>query len=218
MALNEIPPAREQDLIDFAVPFVEQIKAAPTTVGLVAAQATEVDSLLQDAIARREAAVNPLTRTSGITQAKRTSLKALLAKLRELIRIVNAHPGLSNQQRADLGLRIPDEERTPVPPPLTRPLLSVDPDGMLRIVDESMPDQKGKLPGVAGALVFIKLDGEAPADVGQASFAMMMTRHRAAIPLPAGANKKTLWVLARWYNARGQLGPASLVVSTTIAA
>ncbi len=36
---------------------------------------------------------------------------------------------------------------------------------------------------------------------------------RAALPIPGGSNGKTLWMVAQWYNERGELGPASTAIA-----
>src|SRR5947207_2572088 len=63
-----------------------------------------------------------------------------------------------------------------------------------------------------------KLAGPAPTTPEDARFSALVTRFRGNVPIPGGSNGKTLWVLAQWYNLRGELGPVSAVASTTIAA
>jgi hypothetical protein len=211
-------PDKDQDLEAWAANFDTKITATPTAYGLVAGDATAFHSLAADFTTKLAAAVNPATRTPVTVQAKDTSRAALRAKARALAKIINAYPPITNAQRVELGLNVRDTTPTPIPPPATKPLLSVDPDGTLRLVDETMPDRRGKPVGVRGALVFTKIDGPAPVDPDDAKFAALATRFRAALPLPPGSNGKTLWVLAQWYNLRGELGPVSAVASTTIAA
>ena len=110
---------------------------------------------------------------------------------------------------------------TPAPVPSTRPQLSVDPFGNLRIVDETTPDRRGKPAGVFAAVVFVKVGpatDPAPVTIDDGRYAGMATRGRFAIPLPADANGKTLWAYAQWVNDRGEGGPISAAVRTTIAA
>jgi hypothetical protein len=215
---NSFLPDQDQDLEAWANNFDTRITATPTAFGLVAGDATAFHSLAADFTAKLAAAVNPATRTKVTVAQKDISRAALKAKARSLAKIVNAYPPITNAQRADLGLTIRDTTPTPVPPPATKPLLAVDPDGTLRLVDETMPDRRGKPSGVRGAVVFTKIDGPAPTDPDDAKFSILATRFRAALPIPGGSNGKTLWVLAQWFNERGELGPVSAVASTTIAA
>jgi hypothetical protein len=213
-----IPPQKDQDLNAWATNFDTKITATPTAFGLVAADATAFHALAADFSTRLETATTPATRTKSAVAAKNTSKLALRAKAQQLVKIISAYPPVTDAQRIDLGLNVKDAVPTPVPPPATKPLLAVDPDGTLRIVDETMPDRRGKPAGASGAVVYAKIDGPAPLNPDDAKFAALATRTRVAVPLPAGSNGKTLYVLAQWYNERGELGPVSNVASTTIAA
>lgn len=213
-----VPPQKDQDLEVFSANFAAKITATPTAYGLVAADATAFTALNTDYVTKLATATTPATRTKSAVAAKNTSKLALTAKARSLIKIITAYPPLTNAQRADLGLNLKDAGPTPVPPPATRPLLAVDPDGVLRIVDETMPDRRGKPSGVNGAVVFAKVDGPPPVTTDDAKFSTLATRARVPLALPSGSNGKVLYVLARWYNERGELGPVSALASTMIAA
>jgi hypothetical protein len=213
-----VPPERDQDLEAWSIAFSALITATPTAFGLVAADATAFATLKSDYSTRLATAVNPVTRTKGTVAAKNTSKLALTAKARSLIKLITAYPPLTPQQRADLGLNPKDAGPTPIPPPSTKPMLSVDPDGTLRIVDETMTDRRAKPPGVRGAVVFAKVDGPPPVTTDDAKFSALATKTRVPLALPSGSDGKKLYVLAAWYNERGELGPVSDVASTTIAA
>jgi hypothetical protein len=216
-----VPPAGDQALLVFVQNMDTLITATPTAFGLVAGDATALHALALDYTARLATATTPATRTKISVAAKDTSKLALVAKVRQLIRLVTAYPPLTPAQRASLGLNPKDVTPTPVPVPATRPMLALDPDGVARIFDETTPENRRKPGGVTGAIVFSKVGPETeapPVEPADAKFAVLATRTRFAIPLPPGSNGKTLWVMAQWFNARGELGPVSAVASTTIAA
>lgn len=213
-----VPPAKDQDLDAWSQNFDTKITATPTAFGLVAADATAFHALATDYTTRLTTAVNPDTRTKATVANKNISKLALTAKARSLIKIINAYPPVTNGQRASLGLNPKDAGPTPIPAPATKPLLAVDPDGTLRIVDETMPDRRAKPAGVRGAVVFAKVDGPPPTTTDDAKFSALATKNRIPLALPSGSNGKTLYVLAAWYNERGELGPVSNIASTTIAA
>jgi hypothetical protein len=216
-----IHPVKDTALEDFIANLVAKLTATPTAFGVTAADATALGALATDFSARLATATDPTTRTKVAVAAKNTSKLALLAKARQVIKLITAYPPLTPAQRAELGLNPKDPSPTPIPAPVTRPLLTVEPDGGLRLVDESMPENRRKPAGVRGALVFAKVapaTDPAPATPDDARFALLATRAKVAVPLPPGSNGKTLWVLAQWYNERGELGPVSAVASTTIAA
>jgi len=216
-----VPPRSDLALNVFTINFSAKLSATPTAFGLVAADATAYAALSTDYGTKLATATNPTTRTKGTIAAKETSKAALLAKARQLIKIINAYPPLTAQQRADLGLNPRDSVPTPVPPPATRPIVTVDPVGRLRIVDETTPTRRAKPSGVIGALVYAKISPPAdPAPVGieEASFAELATRANSTLTLPAGSNNKTLYVFAQWVNDKGERGPVSIVAATAIAA
>lgn len=213
-----VPPDKDQDLDAFLANIDAKITATPTAYGLQASDATALHALVTDFSTRLATATAPSTRTRSTVAAKNTSKLAVVAKVRSLMKIISAYPPVTNAQRADLGMNPKDAGPTPVPPPATKPLLSVDPDGTLRIVDETMPDRRGKPTGVRGAVVFAKVDGPPPTTIDDAKFSALATKARIPLALPSGSNGKMLYVLAAWYNERGDLGPVSNVASTSIAA
>jgi hypothetical protein len=220
--MPNVPPTADLALKAFSENFDAVITSTPTALGLQASDATAYHGLTLDFGARLSTATDPATRTKGSIAAKSTSKLALLARTRQLAKIIYAHPGVTDQQLADLGLRVRDTTPTPVPAPSTRPLVSVDHDGTIRLADETSPTRRAKPAGVVGALIFTKLaptaGDPAPLTPADASFSILATRTREALPIPPGNNGKTLWVLARWYNLRGDLGPVSAPVSVMIAA
>jgi hypothetical protein len=216
-----VPPAADQALLVFTQNLSALVTATPTAFGLVAADATALSALLLDYTSRLSTATTPATRNKISVAAKDTSKLALTAKLRSLIKIISAYPPLTPAQRASLGLNPKDTQPTPVPPPATRPMLALDPDGVARIFDETTPENRRKPAGTRGAVVFALVGTGTtppPTSPDDARFAVIATRNRFQVPIPPGSNGKTLWVLAQWFNSKGELGPVSTVASTTIAA
>jgi len=201
--------------------FTPKLVATPTVFGSTVLAATEFKGLSDDFIARLTTTNDAETRTKAAVTRKNTSKRAVLARLRQLIRVIDAHPGVTDGMRVDLGLHVRDVVPTPVPAPATRPNVLVDPDGAFRLGDETMTDRRAKPAGVVGAVILTKITEaavEVPPSADEAQFALLATRTRSAVPVPASAKGKTLWVFARWYNLRGELGPVSPPASTVIAA
>ena len=216
-----IPPESISGLKAWSPNFAAKLSATPTAVGCTAADATAYAALNTDFMARVATQEDPATRTDVTTEALRTSRIALLAKARQLCKIINAYPGTTNTLRVSFGLHVRDVVPTPVPVPLTRPQLSIDPFGNLRIVDETTPDRRGKPTGVFAAVVYSKIGPATdpdPVDANEARFAGVATRGKFPIPLAPGSTGQTLWVMAQWINDKGQPGPISAVVRTLIAA
>jgi len=216
-----VPPQKQLELGSWSRNFATKIVLTPTIFGLTASQATSFEALTNDFTARLLTATTPTTRTKGTVAAKNVSMSALQARASQLVRIITATPTVTPEQRIDLGLNVKDPIPTPVPPPFSRPLLRLTPEGTLFLVDEYDPSRRSRPVGTRGALVFTKLAAPSdppPAGIEQTSFAVIATRGRVDLPLPAGADSKKLYAMARWFNERGELGPVSEMVATTIAA
>ena len=216
-----IPPTSDGALLPWSLNFSTRITATPTVFDLTAAEATAYAALHADYTARVATAENPGTRTKATIAEKTTSKLALLAKARQFCKIIKANPDLTDAQRALLGLPPRDATPTPVPAPLTRPLLAVDPFGNVRIVDETTPNRRGKPQGVMGAVIITAIlptTAPAPTTPQEGHYSGLATRDKFAIPLPSDSNGKALWAMAQWVNPRGEPGPVSAPVRTLIAA
>lgn len=216
-----IPPTADHALETWNANIVPRLVATPSAFGILALDATNYQALALDFSTRLATAENLTTRNKGTTAAKNTSKNTCIARARQIVKTISAYAPLTAQQRADLGLNPVDLTPTAVPAPVTRPMVTLDPAGNLRLVDEAEPTRRGKPAGVNGAVILIKLTATAdtpPAGVEDTHLSMLLTRNKATLNLPAGSTGKTLWVLARWYNERGELGPVSTLASTLIAA
>jgi len=216
-----IPPESVSGLKAWTPNFSAKLSATPTIVGCTAAMATAYAGLSTDFLARVAINENPATRTKVTIEDQHTSKSALLAKARELCKIINAYPGTTNSMRVDFGLKIRDNVPTPIPAPGTRPALIVESNGVVTIHDESTPTRKGRPAGVKGAVILSLIQSAtlpAPTSADEARFNRIATRSRVALALPEDADTKKLYVFSQWFNERGELGPVSLMASTTIAA
>lgn len=219
--MDTVPPRTDAGCADWAANYDTQITATPTAFGLVAADATAFHALVTDYDSRLATVGNPTTRNKVTLAQKNASKAALIAKARELIRKNEAFPALTNAQRAQLRLRVRDVSPTPQPPPGTAPLGTLEPTGVLTLVDSATPHRKGKPVNVKGAVitgVVQPASAPAPTEPDGLPFIALVTRGRTALPLPPDADTKKFYVFARWFNERGELGPASPVAVTTIAA
>ena len=218
---GDVPEGNEA-LQTWANNYSAKITATPTAYGLVAGDATALAALVSDYSTRLASALNPATKTKVTVAAKNTSKAALIARCRQLARIIKANPTVTNAQREELGLHVRDSVPTPVPPPVTHPVVSIDKLGSLqsslRITDEMTPSSRAKPDGVQGAYLYVKIDGTAPATPDDCKFAGTATRNQHVISFPSGSAGKTFYVLAQWVNHKLEAGPVSSVVSSTIAA
>ena len=214
-------PSSDGKLVVWSNGFSAKLTATPTAFGATAAQATAyaaLDTAFSTAVG---VASDPATRTRGSVSAKNAARKPLVAMARELARIINAYPPITNTQRIDLGLTPRTGTVSPINPPTEAPVLEVAAAAgrlltlKLRCIDSA---RRGKPAGVAGASLFSYVGTTPPADISLWKFEGSTTRTTFHLEFPptvaAGAQ---VWLTAFWFNPRSQSGPACTPVSAYIA-
>jgi hypothetical protein len=85
------------------------------------------------------------------------------------------------------------------------------------LIDE--PSGRRRIPvNVKGAAIFTYVGNEPPANLDQWKYEFATTRSKITIDFPTALPPGTkVWVLARWQNPRGELGPCSLPASARMA-
>jgi hypothetical protein len=214
-------PAKDAELLAWSSNFSTRISATPTAFGLTAPQATAYAALhtaFADALAT---ATEPSTRTRGAIAAKDAARTPLKADARELARIVNAFPSITNQQRIDLGLTPRSGTVTPINPPTESPVTEVVSaiGRTLKVKLRSVgSDRRAKPAGVHGASLFSFVGDEAPAEISQWKFEGSTTRTIFDVEFPGTvAAGSQVWLTAFWFNPRSQSGPACTPISAYIA-
>jgi hypothetical protein len=110
-----VPPTKDAALETFIANLVAKLTATPTAFGVTAADATAIGALATEFSARLATASDPSTRTRVAVGQKNTSKLALVAKARQLIKVITAYPPLTAAQRAELNLNPKDPAPTPIP-------------------------------------------------------------------------------------------------------
>jgi hypothetical protein len=205
-------PSKDGELVTWSADFAAKLTSTPTAFGCTAGQATAYATLDAAFAAAVGTATDPSTRTRGTVAAKDAAKVPLVAMARELARIINAFPGITNQQRIDLGLTPRSGQVSPINPPAEAPVLEVVAAVgrtlklKLRSIDS---DRRGKPAGVAGASLFSYVGASAPADVADWTFEGSTTRTTFDLEFPPTvAPGAQVWLTAFWFNPRTQSGPA----------
>jgi hypothetical protein len=141
--------------------------------------------------------------------------------IRELARIVQAHPDVTDSQKADLGLTVRSDEPSPQPVPNRSP--SVDIDRVfgrtvrIKLHDPEFPSRRGKAPGIDGMVVVSCVSDDEPTGASNWRYEGALTKHTADIvfsdSVPAGAK---VWISAAYFNERKQQGVFSTPISTNL--
>src|SRR5687767_3140672 len=214
-------PAKNAELLAWSAAFSEKISLTPTAFGLSAPQATAYAALHSSFESALATSSDPATRTRGTVQATTDARRPLKAEARELARIINAFPAITNQQRIDLGLSPRKGEASPINPPTESPVLEVvlangrNLKLRLRAVGA---EGRGKPEGVDGATVFSFVGAQPPADISQWKFEGSTTRTTFDVDFPPTvAAGSQVWLCSFWFNPRSQSGPACQPVSAYLA-
>lgn len=206
-------PSREADLVTWSANMSTLINADPTSYGLTLTQASDY-AALQTAYANAyTTANNDSTRTTPAIVAKNNAKQALIVSTRQLVDIIQAYPGTTDQMRADLQITIRDTEPTPIDPPTTPPSISVvsryDRTVTLRIFDGTNPTSRAKPENVQGAAIFSYVGDDAPTTNEQWKFEHQATRNPVTITFPESVpHGSRVWFTAYWYIAKGDSSPA----------
>jgi hypothetical protein len=218
------PPTKENELLAFSSNFANLITATPTTFGLVAAQATAYAALhlaFSDAYAT---IITPAGNSKSNIAIKNQAKEALLyapGGAWQLVNIIQAFPGTTNAMRTDLGLRIPDTEMTPVPPPEVQPLLYIVSQLgrviKLKLRDRSNEESRSKPPGVSGATVLYYVGDDEPTSTSNYIFSSNTSRTVFDVEIPQTvAAGSRVWFTAFWFNAKMESGPIATPVTVRV--
>lgn len=221
--MSSFLPSREAQLAPYLQNMSAKISAAPTTYGLVAADATALATLVTAFVSALATATNPTTRTKGTIAAKDTAKAQVVATVRVLAKRIQANPAVTAQMKTDLGLPVHAVVPTPQPPPTSSPALiivSIKPRAhIIRIADENTPNKRARPKGTFGAEVYSYVGdpADAPADLELWRFEGQATKAEFEVDYGGADVGKTALIVARWYNRKGETGPVSLPVNATVA-
>lgn len=220
MPTTDFLPRREAELVTWVNTFKGLIQTNYASYGLTAADSASYGPLATSFINAYNLAEAEATRTRSSILAKTQAKVNLLRYTRQLAAIIQKFPGTTDQMRSDLGLTVPVQSGR-IPQPSSAPeLVVLQREGtsvLIRLRDASSA-RRGKPLGVQGARLYSFVGANPPADVDGWKFEGQITRTRANIVFPADtAPGAKVWLIACWYNPRGEVGPACPPVGTYIA-
>jgi hypothetical protein len=204
-------PTKDAEIVQWGRNFSDRLTATPATYGLEAADAAIVQNQFNIFNLAYEDALDPSTRTRVTIADKDGEKLTFLQLVRQYAAIIRANAGVTNEDKAALGLTIPDPTPTPVPVPATSPLLTVTLSGVgvhqMSVTDQLTPEKKAKPQGVAGCILYMKSGATIPASMDDAPVAGLLTKCDNIIDTSAVTNGHYVSYRGQWYNRKGQLGP-----------
>ena len=121
-----------------------------------------------------------------------------------------------------LGLPVHSTTPSPVPVPVTRPVVSIigvaQTDVAVRAVDELTPLSRSKPAGAVGLQYFSWVSTDAaPEDLELWRFEGIATKSDFVISYNLADAGKPITIVARWMTRKGDVGPTSSPVTTAVA-
>lgn len=217
MPIPVFPQRRDSDLLNWSRVFAAAVSATPALYGLDAAQAATFAALHSAYASAYAIARDPETNSKASVIAKNETRGDLLdgpGGAWELVRLIQANPNVTDEQRSRVGVQSVDRHRSPIGPPGSAPVLSIGSTiGRaihVRLRDADHPDRRGKPDGVEGAVILYHVGPTHPADQSAWMFGMLASRPVFEFELPwsAAAGSK-VWLSAFWFNARKEAGPCA---------
>lgn len=216
-------PDPDGDFDSWQANWVTYAAANAAALGLAAADVTAIQTAqtawgtkFTDHVAKQNAA-------RSAAQAKDAERGTYESLLRSHSQQIQKRPGTTDAQRAALGITVPDTTGTPVGPPTTSPVVTIDTAQRLRHVVNFTRTQaegggRGKPPGVRGCQIWMKIGAPAPVSESDLTFVTEDTRTPHTIEFDAADAGKLVFYWCRWVNTRGETGPWAAPVSATVVA
>jgi len=127
---------------------------------------------------------------------------------------------VTDSDRTRMGLTVKTGTRTAAPKPSTSPMGSIDFSVRLQhtihFSDEASPRSKAKPEGVHGCEIYMKVDGDAPKDASEMTYAGTDTASPYLLKFEGSKAGKMVYYWLRWVNTRGETGPWSSMVSAMV--
>lgn len=206
----------------WAANFTAAIAANPALYGLVAADATAISAVNTTAQQAYITGTTVATRTKATVAAKDLAIAQATVLMRSYAQIIQANQGVTPEAKADAGLTIRDTTPSRIPAPATIPILGVVAGQSLslttRFHDQNTPLSRAKPAGVAGLLYFAVTSATVINDPEVLPFHAIDTRNPVVLTFAPADAGKTAYIAARYYNAKGELGPWSAIVAATVMA
>ena len=219
--MGDYIPNSDAEFNNWQANLVECVQANATAWGIPAEDITALTAKQSVWKTCYSKASNKQNRTSADVQAKDDAREPHEKDLRKFVAQWLAHNAkVSNSDRDRLGITIKSTTHTPKPIPTTSPVGTIDFSVRMQhgihYTDEATPRSKAKPNGVHGCEVWMKLGDEAPRDTSELTFLATNTASPYVATFDGVHVGKTVWYRLRWVNTRGEHGPWSSVISSTV--
>jgi len=219
---NDYVPRGDHEFDDWQDNILPYIAANLVAWGIPQAAYDAAQALQQPWLDAWAVAKNPPNRTSADVQAKDDARQAYESALRDIIQqYIAKNPAVTNQQREEMDITVPDTTRTPAPVPDHAPMASVTKiehlQHTLRSTDPQQPASRKKPKGVKRTLIFRAFGEEAPTEESSYEYFGSATRFTRRVQFTQSQVGQRCWYILKYENARGETGPSTAAFSAVVA-
>lgn len=217
-----IPP-KDSALNLWLLNFSSLISASPPTYGLTSTDASNI----ANAVAAWTAAYTPVTSASTKTAmavgAKNTAKVNTLNVIRPYAQVIAKNPGVTSANKIALGLNPQTSTPTPITPPTSNPVLTVQSASNLSIIlryrdSAASPSVKSKPYGVKSLQLFGLVSATPVTDPTTMLLRATATKSPLTDMFSSGDAGKQVYYAARWAIQKGQYSPWSPIINFTVPA
>jgi hypothetical protein len=213
-------PKTDAALAVYSTNFNARCSAQPELFHLAPEQVAQY-TLLHDAfIASFNAVRAEGARCKALVIEKDSHKADLLRYARELYHYIASRSDVSSENKTLIGIKIPAAAASFIPPPAQGPLVSVisvvGRQVRCKLSDASAPFVRRRPINATGAMILTYVGATAPPQSSPLwRVAMQTGKPLFTVEFPTSVGPGVpCWVMARWYNRRGQYSPSSAPVQT----
>lgn len=222
-ALAPYVPTKDAALDPWAANFSTLITAAPTTYGLLAADAVTIAAVVAAWHTAYLIVTSPTTKTASAVSVKNTDKINMLGIIRPYAQQIANNAGVTSANKIALGLNPKTSTPVPITTPTTTPILTAQSTStagtILRFRDSvASPSVKAKPYGVLQCIIYAKASATAITDPTQLLQIAVATKSPVTVPLvPITFPVPPVYFAARWITRKGLLGPFGPIISYNVA-
>jgi hypothetical protein len=218
---NGYMPRRDLLASQWMQTFLEGLAAHPARYHVTPAEVAELALAVNAFIGALVRATTPATRTRGAVIAKDSARRFAELTVQPLYGRIKADRSISDEHKADIGVRPARVVPSHVGPPDQRPVLELaglEPHGhVLRWSVDGIPPGSSKPPGAIGLVLVRCIAPQAVSNPEQMPYFGLFTRPKFLVPFHVHDDGQIASYAGRWITRRGQTGPWSFPLHFRVA-
>lgn len=219
--MGDYIPTNDAEFNNWQTNLIDVVSANAESWGIPADTVTAVKAKQTTWVGAYAKASNKQNRTQADVIAKKDAEEDFSKTLRALVQQWLArNPKISDADRVRMDITVRNNTHTPVPPPESFPVGTVDFSVRLQhsisFYDQASAHSNAKPEGVTGCEVYLKVDGDAPKSVDEMHFQGTCSASPFVVKFDTSKAGKTAYYWLRWVNRKGETGPWSNTISAMV--